>query len=237
MEDWIIKADLHNYIVVANVDTIVTCKFNASMQEAVNNSSLAIPDGFPLVLLGRLYGYPLKKRAYGPDLMFEFLRMTEGKGYSHFFYGATQNTLAKMIKKITVLFPKTKIAGYYDPPFRPLTREEDSRIVEMINKLAPDVLWIGIGCPKQELWMSGHSSRLSIPVMVGVGAAFDFLAGSKRQAPWWMRNYGFEWLFRLLTEPKRLWRRYLINNLLFIYFVGIELVFKASVLRRIKPKQ
>jgi len=237
MEDWIAKNHQHNYIVVANVDTIVTSKFNIPMQEAVNQSSLSIPDGFPLLLLERLSGYPLKKRAYGPDLMHGFLKITEGKGYAHFFYGATEGTLTKLIKNIKTLYPKTKIAGFYAPPFKPLIWEEDSGVIQRINDLAPDVLWVGIGCPKQELWMSKHREKLNIPVIAGVGAAFDFLAGSKRQAPRWVRDCGFEWLFRLITEPKRLWRRYLINNFLFIYFVGLELLLKAFSLLKSKPKQ
>ncbi len=237
MEDWIANNHYHNYIVVANVDTIVTSKFNIPMREAVNQSSLAIPDGFPLLLLERLYGHPLKKRAYGPDLMHEFLKITEGKGYSHFFYGATEDTLAKLIKNIKTLYPKTKIAGCYAPPFKPLTGEENIRDIERINNIAPDVLWVGIGCPKQELGMCNHREKLNVPVIAGVGAAFDFLAGSKRQAPCWIRDCGFEWLFRLITEPKRLWRRYLINNFLFIYFVGVELFLKAFPFLKSKPKQ
>lgn len=223
MEDWITRRDYHNYIVVANVDTVVIGKFNHSMREAVDKASLVIPDGFPLLLLERLRGYSLKKRAYGPDLMHDFLEASQGKEYSHFFYGATEDTLAKLIKKIVGLFPGIKITGSYAPPFRPLTREEDDGIIEMINKAAPDVLWVGIGCPKQEVWMHSHREKLNIPVMVGVGAAFDFLAGTKPQAPAWMRNSGLEWLFRLLTEPGRLWRRYIVNGSLFIWYLFIEL--------------
>lgn len=235
IQNLISKKQCHNYIVVANVDTIITSKFNALMQEAVNNSSLAIPDGFPLLIMQRLFGNSLKKRAYGPDLMRQFLQATENYGYSHFFYGATENTLNKLTNNIVTLFPKTKISGSYAPPFRPLTKEEDNKIIEMINNIAPDVLWIGIGCPKQELWMFNHREKLNIPVMVGVGAAFDFMAGTKRQAPAWIRDRGFEWLFRLITEPKRLWRRYLINNFLFIYYIGLELFSKVFSSRRIKP--
>lgn len=226
MEDCIAKNTGHNYIVVANVDTIMQSKRNPKMQEAVNASSLSIPDGFPLLVMQRLYGNPLGRRAYGPDLMKEFLKMAEKKEYSHFFYGATEATLSKLIKNLKALFPKILIAGVYSPPFRPLTQEEDDRIIEMINKAVPSVLWVGIGCPKQELWMYSHREKLNIPVMVGVGAAFDFFAGIKPQAPRWVRNNGFEWLFRLITEPKRLWRRYLVNGSLFIYYAGIEVLVK-----------
>lgn len=237
MESWITKNHYHNYIVVANVDTIITSKRNILMQEAVNKSSLAIPDGFPLLCLERLYGYPLKKRAYGPGLMHEFLKITEDKDYSHFFYGATEDTLAKLIKNIKTLYPKTKIAGFYAPPFKPLTEKEDKRVIEMINNIAPDVLWVGLGCPKQELWMYDHSKKLNTPVMVGVGAAFDFLAGVKPQAPRWVGDNGFEWLFRLITEPKRLWCRYLVNYPLFVHYVLIDLISKSySRLKAGSPK-
>lgn len=131
-----------------------------------------------------------------------------------------------------MLFPGIRIAGSYAPPFRPLTGEEDAGIVEMIKGAAPDVLWVGIGCPKQELWMREHKEMLNVPVMVGVGAAFDFLSGVKPQAPVWMRDNGLEWLFRLAGEPKRLWRRYLIGNSLFIYYVLEEAVAKTFFVRR-----
>lgn len=232
MQDCIAKNIHHNYIIVANADTVMQSKYNSRMQEAVNASSLSIPDGFPLLIMHRLYGNPLKKRAYGPDLLREFLKTTEEKKYSHFFYGATQDTLVNLSKKIKTLFPELKVAGIYSPPFRPLTQEEDNRVIEMINQAAPSVLWVGLGCPKQELWMYIHREKLNIPVMVGVGAAFDFLAGTKLQAPRWIRESGFEWLFRLLTEPKRLWRRYLVNNSLFIYYVA-----KDYLLMKINPRK
>jgi len=122
-------------------------------------------------------------------------------------------------------FPNLNITGVYSPPFRELTEKEDKAVVDMINKASPDVLWVGLGCPKQQLWMYEHKDKLNASVMVGVGAAFDFLAGTKPQAPRWIRDNGFEWLFRLFTEPKRLWRRYLVNGPLFVYFVTQELVF------------
>lgn len=222
IENCIAKNIRHNYITVANVDTIMQSRHNPKMREAVNASNLSIPDGFPLLIMQRLHGNPLKKRAYGPDLMKGFLEITQDKEYSHFFYGATQETLSKLIKNLKASFPKIRIAGAYSPPFRPLTNNEDIEIIKMINKAAPDVLWVGIGCPKQELWMYNFKEQLNVPVMAGVGAAFDFLAGTKKQAPRWIRDNGFEWLFRLIIEPKRLWRRYLVECPLFIYYVLLE---------------
>jgi len=222
MDGWINQDKKHNYIVVANLNTIITGKRNTYFQEAVNNSSLVIPDGFPLLIMGRLAGYPLKKRAYGPDLMLSFLKETEEKQYAHFFYGATEETLSKLISNLKTQFPKIKIAGFFAPPFRPLTQEEDKNIIEMINDSSPAVLWVGIGCPKQEKWMYEHREKLNAPVMLGVGAAFDFLAGTKPQAPAWMRDNGFEWVFRLVTEPRRLWRRYIVDGSLFLWFLCVE---------------
>ena len=234
IEDCIAKDSRQSYIVVANADTIMQSKRNPQMQEAVNASSLSIPDGFSLLVMHRLHGNSLEKRAYGPDLMKDFLRVTEKKEYSHFFYGATEETLSKLTNNLKLLFPKIRIAGAYSPAFRPLTQKEDAEIIKMINETAPDLLWVGIGCPKQELWMHDHRKLINVPIMVGVGAAFDFLAGVKPQAPRWIRDNGFEWLFRLITEPKRLWRRYLIDNPLFIYYAGIELFSKVFTFRKVK---
>jgi len=183
-----------------------------------------VPDGISLVVLAKIYNYHLKKRVYGPDLMLEFLKKADFKGYSNFFYGSAKEVLNLLIKNFKIKFPSLNIVGVYSPPFRELTVDEDREIVDMINRASPDVLWVSLGCSKQQLWMYEHKDKLNVPVMVGVGAAFDFLSGVKPQAPRWMRDNGFEWLFRLFTEPKRLWRRYLINGPLFVYFVAQELV-------------
>lgn len=237
MEFWISNNNCHNYIVVANADSVVRNKCDNKVRDAINNSSLSIPDGFSLLLWGRMHGYLLKKRAYGPDLMSQFLESTANKGYSHFFYGATKDTLDKLVHNAQSRFPGIRIAGVYVPPFRGLTPEEDGEIMRMINDASPSVLWVGIGCPKQEIWMYEHKDKLNVPVMVGVGAAFDYLAGTKPQAPRWMRDSGLEWLFRLINEPKRLWRRYLINNCIFLYCVAIELISQCFSFGKARPKE
>jgi len=224
MEEWIIHKNFGNYIVISNANDAVTSKKSKEIQEATNNSSLSVPDGISLILLARLYGYPLKRRVYGFDLMNEFLSLSGKKGYSHFFYGSTDNTLEKLRLNLKKKMPNLKIKGFYSPPFRKLTEVEDKEIIEMINRASPDVLWVGLGCPKQQLWMYEHKDKLKIPVMVGAGAAFDFVAGTKSQAPRWMRDNGFEWLFRLVTEPKRLWKRYLIGNAIFLWFFFKEFI-------------
>ena len=232
MQQWIVSKGYGNYIVIANANDMVMGKKNYFIRKTINESSLSVPDGISLVMLSRIYGYPLKKRVYGPDLMLKFLKVAEDKGYSIFFYGSTQQTLGLLTKNLKFRFPHLQIAGIYSAPFRDLTEDEDRKITEKINQASPDVLWIGLGCPKQQLWMYEHKNKLKVPVMVGVGAAFDFLAGTKSQSPRWIRDNGFEWLFRLITEPKRLWRRYLINGSLFIYYLGKELILRVLKINR-----
>jgi len=219
------------YIVTTNANTVVLAKNDPKIREAVNNSDLSIADGYSLVFLSRFYGDALKERAYGPDLMFEFLKISEKNGYSNFFYGSTEETLRRLLKSLRSKFPRLRIAGCYSPPFRDsVCIDEDG--VRTINSSNADVLWVGLGGGRQELWMYEHKDKVDIPVLVGVGAAFDFFAGTKPQAPRWIRDNGFEWLFRLITEPNRLWHRYLVNNSLFIYYLGTEMLSRIFALKR-----
>ncbi len=231
MKRWIEEKTTGNYIVISNANDVVTSREDIKVREAVNNSSLSVPDGISLVMLARLYGYNLKKRVYGPDLMLEFLKISENKGYSHFFYGSTNDTLNKLILNLKKKFAKLKIIDSYSPPFRDIDNEEDKAIVDRINRASPDVLWVGLGCPKQQLWMYEHRDKLKVPVMVGIGAAFDFLAGTRKQAPKWMQRLGLEWLFRLITEPRRLWKRYLIGNTMFIWLILKQLIKNKGIKR------
>jgi N-acetylglucosaminyldiphosphoundecaprenol N-acetyl-beta-D-mannosaminyltransferase len=224
MEKCIAQREFGNYIVVSNANDAVISHKRADVREAVNESSLSVPDGISMIFLARLYGYNLKKRVYGQALMSDFLQSAEKNSYSNFFYGSTPETLDLLIKNLRERFPNLKISGSYSPPFRELSEAEDKEIVDNINKLSPDVVWVGLGCPKQQLWMYQFRKKLKVPVMVGVGAAFDFMAGTKAQAPSWIRDNGFEWLFRLVAEPRRLWKRYLIGNMLFIGFFLKEFV-------------
>jgi N-acetylglucosaminyldiphosphoundecaprenol N-acetyl-beta-D-mannosaminyltransferase len=221
---WIVKKEYSNYIVIANANDIVASKKDVRVMESMNNSSLTVPDGISLVLYARISGKYLRKRVYGPDLMLELLKSSESMGYSHFFYGATQETLNQLTGNLRRKFPGLKVVGMYAPPFSALNRQENERIAAFINNASPDFLWIGLGCPKQQLWMYENRDKIHVPVMIGVGAAFDFLAGTKPQAPQWLRDNGFEWLFRLIIEPKRMWRRYLIDYPLFVYFIILDLL-------------
>jgi N-acetylglucosaminyldiphosphoundecaprenol N-acetyl-beta-D-mannosaminyltransferase len=154
--------------------------------------------------------------------MLEICRASVPHGYRHFFYGTTEKTLKRLTDSLCERFPGFQVAGVYAPPFRPLTDAERAIVVARINESSPDIIWVGLGCPKQELWMAEHRPYLEAPVMVGVGAVFDFLSGTLRQAPRWIQPLCLEWLFRLLVEPRRLWRRYLLNNPQFIFLLALQ---------------
>jgi N-acetylglucosaminyldiphosphoundecaprenol N-acetyl-beta-D-mannosaminyltransferase len=162
-------------------------------------------------LAGREARVPVS-RVYGPDMMLAVSEDGLATQYRHFFYGSTPETLDALITRLSARYPGMVVAGSYAPPFGTLSSEEDARMVEIINESAPDIVWVGLGMPKQELWVAEHQDRLTAPVLMAVGAAFDFHAGTVRQAPTWMQRSGLEWLFRLVQEPRRLWRRYLLAN-------------------------
>lgn len=204
------------YVCVAPVSTIVSCNEDERYRNVVNAAQMVTPDGMPVVWLARAKGFKKVERTYGPDLLLKVCREGQQSGLRHFFYGGTEEVCRRLRAALTVQFPQLKIAGTYAPPFRELTEQENERIIEMINEAQPDILWVGLGSPKQDFWMSQNRAKLSVPVMLGVGAAFDFLSGIKPQAPRWMQRSGFEWFFRLCCEPRRLWKRYIVGNSKFI---------------------
>jgi len=220
---WIAGRTPH-YVFITNVHTVMECQRDPALKRIHNRSGMTTPDGMPLVWLSRLHGHRHVSRVYGPDLLIAVCQESIRAGYRHFFYGGAEGVPEALAAALLRRFPGLVVAGTYSPPFRPLTPEEDEQIVAMINRARPDIVWVGLGAPKQEYWMAEHVGRLEAPVMVGVGAAFDFHSGRKKQAPRWMQRSGLEWLFRLLTEPRRLWRRYLINNPLFLWLVALQLL-------------
>ena len=211
------------YICVCPVSTIMECRRDKKVFTSVHSADLATPDGMPVVWIGRMKGHKNVRRVYGPDLMQKVCEVSVKNSYKHYLYGSSQDTLNQLKERLNEKYPGLMISGSFSPPFRQITEEESAKIVGEINDSNPDIVWVGLGSPKQDLWMHEYRDRLNAPVLIGVGAAFDFLAGVKLQAPGWIRNNGFEWLFRLVTEPKRLWRRYLVDGSLFIYYVLIEL--------------
>lgn len=210
------------YVCITPVHSVMDCQRDPELRRIQNASGMTTPDGMPLVWLSRLHGHDSVDRVYGPDLMLASCDQSVERGYRHFFYGGAEGVPEQLAANLQARFPGLEVAGMYSPPFRPLTEEEDREIVRMINQSAPDIVWVGLGSPKQERWMAAHVGRLNAPVLLGVGAAFDFHTGRKPQAPAWMQRSGLEWLFRLLTEPRRLWKRYLINNPLFVALVLLQ---------------
>lgn len=199
------------YICVSNVHTTVTAYGDESYRAVQNGAVMALPDGGPLSRYSRAHGFPQAQRVTGPDLMREVLLRSAEKGWRHYFYGSTPETLELLRAKLAERYPGVEIAGMYSPPFRPLTEEEDAEITERINESRPDFVWVGLGAPKQERWMAHHRGKVN-GLMIGVGAAFDYEAGNIRRAPLWMQKCSLEWLYRLLQDPRRLFMRYFVTN-------------------------
>ena len=220
IKGWIDRREAH-YVCVTGVHGVMESYDDHALRDIHNAAGLVTPDGMPLVWISRLRGFRQADRVYGPDLMLAVAEQSVAWGTRHFLYGAADGVPERLAERLQARFPGLNIVGAYSPPFRPLTPEEDEAVVAMINDSGADIVWVGLSTPKQERWMHAHVGRLQAPVLVGVGAAFDFHAGLKKQAPRWMQRSGTEWLFRLCTEPKRLWRRYARNN---PRFVGLMLL-------------
>lgn len=215
------------YVCVSNVHTTVTAYRNEKYRAIQNGSALSLPDGKPLSIVQRQRGYENAGRVPGPDLMAEIFALSEKKGYRHYFYGSKQSTLDALKEKLLGKYPKLNIVGMYSPPFRPLTEEEDIAVVEWINAVNPDFIWVGLGAPKQEIWMAEHEDRVH-GIMLGVGAGFDFHAGTIKRAPKWMQEVCMEWLYRISQDPKRLLWRYLDTNFSFLWYLWKEKYLNAK---------
>lgn len=193
------------------------------LKTVLNSAEIWAADGIAPVWLARLRGHKNLKRATGTDIMREFFSRANSKGYRSFFYGDTDETLAALCRRLENDYPGHVVAGTFSPPYRPLTPEEDTRIIEMINDLKPDILWVGLGMPKQDRWIYDHLDRLNVPVAIGVGAAFAFIAGTVDRCPEWIGSAGLEWMYRLAKEPRKVWRRDLIDGPRFLLQIGLEL--------------
>jgi N-acetylglucosaminyldiphosphoundecaprenol N-acetyl-beta-D-mannosaminyltransferase len=203
-------------VCVATVHMVMEAFDDPEFQRLVNSAERVTPDGMPLVWALRARGIPKAGRVYGPDLTPEICERAERRGVAVGFYGGSPEVIQELRMRLFARFPRLQVPFAYSPPYRPLTSQEDRGVAEAIEMSGVRILFVGLGCPKQERWMAAHRATLSC-VMVGVGAAFDFLAGAKTQAPRWMQGAGLEWLFRLAHEPRRLWRRYLVGNGRFLY--------------------
>jgi N-acetylglucosaminyldiphosphoundecaprenol N-acetyl-beta-D-mannosaminyltransferase len=204
------------------------CHDHPQLMTIYNKSGLTTPDGMAVVWILKLKGYKQVARVYGPDLLLAACEAGLQPGWRHYFYGGSPEASKKLVETLTARFPGLVVAGTETPPFRPPTEKEDLETIRRIRAAKPDVVWVGLGCPRQERWMAGHLTKLGVPVLVGVGAAFDFISGTKRQAPRWVQRSGMEWFHRLLSEPKRLWKRYVLGYPRFVVLVAIELMFKKK---------
>ena len=222
VEGWIAAAARH-YVCITGVHGVMESLDDPELRGIHNRAGLVTPDGMPLVWLGRLHGHAHIDRVYGPDLMLACCAASAAKRYRHFLYGGGPGVAERLARKLTERFPALVIVGTWSPPFGEPTSAEEQAAIETINAARPDIVWVGLSTPRQERWMARQVGRLSAPVLVGVGAAFDFNAGLKPQAPRWMQRSGLEWLFRLGTEPRRLWRRYLRNNPRFVWHTFLQL--------------
>lgn len=212
------------YVCICNAHSVVTAGLDPAFGRVVQQADMATPDGAPVAWMIRKLGHPGQQRINGPDLMWKYFESAaKNPGESVYLYGGTPETLRILQRRVNEVFPALKIAGVESPPFRMPTAEEDALTVERINASGAGTVWVSLGCPKQESWMAAHRGRVNA-VMIGVGAAFDYHAGTIKRAPKWMQEAGLEWLHRLLSEPRRLWRRYLVTNTLFVIGAGRQLL-------------
>lgn len=221
LESWIQERGPARYVAVTGMHGVSVSREDAEFGGILSDASLVVPDGMSLVWLGRWQGFKhMRRRVYGPELMETFCRET-GSKYRHFFYGGAPGVADALAQAEQERYG-IQIAGTYCPPFRPLTEAEETEVQGLVDESRPDVLWVGLSTPKQERWMYEHRNVLRVPVMLGVGAAFDLNTGRLKQAPLWMRENGLEWLFRLCAEPRRLWQRYMVNGSKFLWAVCLE---------------
>lgn len=211
IERWIVTRE-HHYVCVTGVHGVMESQRDPELRRIHNASGLTTPDGMPMVWAGQRAGAHWMRRVYGPDLMMELLGRAAERGWSSYFYGGRDGIPDLLAERLVARFPGLRVVGGWSPPFRALTEQEDADLVARVNAANPDLVWVGLSTPKQERWMAAHVGRLTAPVLLGVGAAFDIHAGTLRQAPPWMQRGGLEWAYRLYREPRRLWRRYLWNN-------------------------
>jgi N-acetylglucosaminyldiphosphoundecaprenol N-acetyl-beta-D-mannosaminyltransferase len=211
-----------SYITVNNVHTVVEGAVDGKFKKIINGSFLALPDGKPLSIVAKLKGGKNIDRIFGPTLFEKTLDWGQKDGIKHYFFGSSNETLEQMINTIRIKFPQAIISGCFSPPFKKFTGDENEVYLNQMNASGAELFWIGLGAPKQEIWMHENHKKLNKGIMIGIGAGFDYLAGNTKHAPEWMKKTALEWLYRLIQEPKRLWKRYLVANSLFIFLVILE---------------
>ena len=212
-----------SYVCVTGVHGVSEAQADPEFRAILNGALLNTPDGMPMVWVGRWFGFREMDRVYGPDLLVEVCQKSVANGWRHFFYGGAPGTADALAATLQARFPQLQIAGTHAPPFRPLTEPEFREFQARIAAARPDIIWVGLSTPKQERFMAARLPLLDVPVMIGIGAAFDLVSGRVRQSPRWIQRSGFEWLYRLVQEPRRLAGRYLRNNPLFLGRLFLQL--------------
>ncbi|WP_433021638.1 WecB/TagA/CpsF family glycosyltransferase [Kribbella sp. CA-294648] len=207
---WIDDGERH-LVCVSDMNALLHARADGRLTEVYNTSGMTLPDGMPLVWAGRKAGFEQMARVCGPDLIERVMAEAEQRGWTHYFYGGADGVPEKLRDNFVAKHPDLKVVGAYSPPYRALTEAEDAEIVERLNAAEPDIIWVGLGAPKQERWMAEHRDRLDAAILIGVGAAFDFHTGRVDRAPQWMQRSGLEWSYRVYKEPRRLWRRYVLG--------------------------
>ncbi len=208
---WLTEERFGRYVCLTGVHGVMEGLRDSAIQRVHNRAAACLPDGMPMTWLGRSMGHPAMNRVYGPDLMLRMMEMSAFRGYTNYFLGGVEGVAGELGARMERRYPGLRVVGSYCPPFRQLSPEEERKLIRNVEQVTPDLLWVGLSTPKQELFMARYRDRLNAKVLVGVGAAFDFHTGRKRQAPRWVMRAGFEWAFRMLTEPRRLATRYLRN--------------------------
>jgi len=221
IDGWIKSGD-RQYVCVCPVHSIMECRRSAEVREIFNSAGMVTPDGMPVVWVARWNGYRNVRRVYGPDLVLAELERSLRVGHRHFFYGGGAGVAQRLAAAMSKRFSGLDVAGVHEPPFAPLDELSTPAAASLINAARADVVWVGMSSPKQDRWMARMRPMLDAPVLIGVGAAFDFLSGSVRQAPRWMQRSGLEWAYRLGTDPGRLWRRYLVDNPWFLWELALQ---------------
>lgn len=212
------------YVCVTGVQGVMEAQMDSNLKRIINGALLTIPDGRPTVWVGWLRGLFHMRQVTGPTIMLRICALSAEKGYTHFFYGGNDGVADQLKDSLTQRFPGLKVVGTYTPPFRALTGEEEADLARKVSETKPDFFWVGLSTPKQERFMDQYISKLDAKVMLGVGAAFDIHTGRIKDAPYWMKFTGVQWMHRIYQDPKRLWKRYLVNNPKFVYRITLELL-------------
>jgi N-acetylglucosaminyldiphosphoundecaprenol N-acetyl-beta-D-mannosaminyltransferase len=212
------------YVCVTGVHGVMEAQSDSEFKKILNNSLLTTPDGMPTVWVGRLQGFELMDRVYGPDLMLEICRLSEKRGYRHFFYGGNDGIAERLADSLRSRYQNLNVVGVATPPFRPLNPAEEESLRQRVSEARPDFVWVGLSTPKQERFMAKHFETLDCTLMLGVGAAFDIHTGMTKDPPDWVKQAGLQWVYRFLQEPRRLWKRYLVNNPKFIFKITLQIL-------------